>query len=150
MRSKKRDMRSKRRGRSAAPQLPSAESFIKNANLVVRNQAEAPVLSPEAQETRAIAKATSKLAAATLDQIVATAYKQENTTEAFQYIQAAFETTLFSMSADDRNVTFFRSMSEHLTNITNVVVFGMGESKDIDSVSYESVGLVENIDESDQ
>ena len=52
-------MRSRRRGRSAAPQLPSAELFIKNANLVVRNQAEAPVLSPEAQETRAIAKTTS-------------------------------------------------------------------------------------------
>jgi len=139
-------MRSRRRGRSAAPQLPSAESFIKNANLVVRNQAEAPVLSPEAQETRAIAKTTSKLAAATLDQIVATAYNQENTTEAFQYIQAAFETTLFSMSADDRNVTFFRSMSEHLTNITNVVVFGQSTEEESEFVSYEDEDAAKEIE----
>ena len=140
----------RRRGGSTAPQLPSAESFIKNANLVVRNQAEAPVLSPEAQETRAIAKTTSKLASATLDQIVATAYSQENTTEAFQYIQAAFETTLFSMSSDDRNVTFFRSISDHLTNITNVVIYAINEpEEEAEFVSYESVGL-ENIEESDQ
>lgn len=150
MRSKKRDMRSRRRGRSAAPQLPSAESFVKNAKLVVRNQAEAPVLSPEAQETRAIAKTTSKLAAATLDQIVATAYNQEDTKTAFQFIQAAFETTLFSMKSNDNDVTLYTSISDHLINITNVLVFEIGASEDIDSVSYESEGLVEIVDESDQ
>ena len=146
----------RRRGRSEAPQapeLPSAKSFIEKAKLVVGDKAEAPVLSPEAQETRAIAKTTSKLASATLDQIVATAYNQEGPSQALMVTQATFETELFKMESGHEDVQFYQGISKNLTTITNALVFGQSAHSEMDTEDERNISsgfYNDGIDESEQ
>ena len=146
-------LRSRSRARGAEAQAPSAESFVKQARLVVDQLAQAPVLSAEAQETRDLAKTTNRLAAATLDQIVASAYNQENPSQALMLTQATFETELFKMESDHKGVRFYQGVSKNLTTITNALVFGQSAHSEMDTEDERNIssGFYNGgIDESEQ